>query len=95
MDMRENTPETVPASEFIRKFGRYRLQAQRAPVPVSSHGAVTGYFIGLDDYDAFQRFRNARRSFATVDLPESTMEAIRNTQMDARHAPLDAMLDSD
>ena len=34
-------------TEFTRNFGRYRMLAQRRPVPVSSHGQVTGYFIGL------------------------------------------------
>jgi hypothetical protein len=89
-----DTPETVPASEFTRNFGRYRMQAQRAPVPVSSHGHVTGYFIGPSEYEAFLRFQqNARRSFATVDLPEEKIQAIGHARMDARHAHLDAMLD--
>jgi hypothetical protein len=87
MDM----PGTVPASEFTRNFGRYRMQAQREPVAVSSHGQITGYFVAPDDYEEFQRFR--RRSFATADLPDEKVEAISASRMDARHAHLDAMLD--
>jgi hypothetical protein len=41
-----DTPETVPASEFTRNFGRYRMRAQREAVAVSSHGQITGYFVG-------------------------------------------------
>jgi hypothetical protein len=43
-------PETVPASEFTRNFGRYRMRAQRVPIAVSSHGQITGYFVGPDEY---------------------------------------------
>src|SRR5580698_11063279 len=83
----------VPASEFTRNFGRYRMQAQRAPVAVSSHGQITGYFVGPEEYEEFKRFRESRRSFATADLPEEKVKAIGASRMDARHASLDTMLD--
>ncbi|HVH76081.1 MAG TPA: type II toxin-antitoxin system Phd/YefM family antitoxin [Stellaceae bacterium] len=85
--------ESVPASEFTRNFGRYRMRAQRGAVAVSSHGRITGYFIGPDEYEEFLRFQESRRSFATVDLPEEKVEAIRRSRMDARHAHLDEILD--
>ena len=88
-----DTPETVPASEFTRNFGRYRMRAQREAVAVSSHGQITGYFVGPDEYEEFKRFRDSRRSFATTELPEEKVEAIRSSRMDSRHAPLDKMLD--
>jgi hypothetical protein len=34
-------PEVVPASEFTRNFGRYRIRAQRSAIAVSSHGRAT------------------------------------------------------
>ncbi len=86
-------PEIVPASEFTRNFGRYRMRAQREAVAVSSHGQITGYFVGPDEYEEFKRFRETRRSFATDKLPEEKVEAIRTSRMDARHAYLDKMLD--
>jgi hypothetical protein len=89
-----DTPESVPASEFTRNFGRYRMRAQREAVPVSSHGQITGYFVGPDEYEEFKRFRESRRSFATAALPEEKVEAIRASRMDARHAHLDKLLDS-
>jgi hypothetical protein len=86
---------SVPASEFTRNFGRYRMAAQRAPIAVSSHGVITGYFIGPDEFAAYQNYRAQRRSFATAELSESQITAIEASRMDERHAPLDALLDQD
>ncbi len=83
----------VPASEFTRNFGRYQMLAQREPVAVSSHGRTTGFFIAAEDYEAFERFQAARRSFATLELSEEKAKAIGASRMDERHAHLDAMLD--
>src|SRR5271163_2986717 len=57
-----DTPKTVPASEFTRNFGRYRMRAQREPVAVSSHSQITGYFVSPDEYEEFKRLRESRRS---------------------------------
>lgn len=89
-----DTSKTVPASEFTRNFGRYRMRAQREAIAVSSHGQITGYFIGPDEYEEFKRFRESRSSFATAELPEEKVEAIRSSSMDPQHAHLDKMLDS-
>ena len=86
-------PKTVPASEFTRNFGRYRMRAQREAIAVSSHGHVTGYFVGPEEYEEFKRFREARRSFATAELPEEKVKEIGASRMDARHANLDKLLD--
>ena len=83
----------IPASEFTRNFGRYQMLAQREPVAVTSHGRTTGYFIAAEDYEAFKRFKESRRSFATVDLSEERAQAISSSRMDERHAHLDTMLD--
>jgi hypothetical protein len=88
-----DTPETVPASEFTRNFGRYRMRAQREAIAVSSHGQITGYFVSPDEYEEFKRFRESRRSFATAELPQEKFVAIRRSRMDPRHAHLDKMLD--
>jgi PHD/YefM family antitoxin component YafN of YafNO toxin-antitoxin module len=83
----------IPASEFTRNFGRYQMLAQREPVAVTSHGRTTGYFIAAEDYEAFKRFKESRRSFATVELSEEKARAISSSRMDERHAHLDTMLD--
>src|SRR5579864_7963665 len=85
--------KTVPASEFTRNFGRYRMRAQREAIAVSSHGQITGYFISADEYEEFKRYRESRRSFATAELSDEKVEAIGASRMDTRHAHLDAMLD--
>ena len=86
-------PKTVPASEFTRNFGRYRMRAQREVVAVSSHGQITGYFVGAEEYEEFRRFRTSRRSFDTAELSEEKVKEIGASRMDARHAHLDKMLD--
>jgi hypothetical protein len=88
-----DTPKTVPASEFTRNFGRYRMRAQREAVAVSSHGQITGYFVGADEYEEFKRYRDSRHSFATAELPDEKVRAIGASRMDRRHKHLDALLD--
>lgn len=88
-----DTPKTVPASKFTRNFGRYRMRAQREAVAVSSHGQITGYFVGADEYEEFKRYRDSRRSFATAELPDEKVRAIGASRMDRRHKHLDSLLD--
>lgn len=85
--------ESVPASEFTRNFGRYRMRAQRATVAVSSHGQITGYFVGPAEYEAFLRFQETHRTFATRDLSEDKVREIAQSRMDPRHDHLNALLD--
>lgn len=85
-------PPAVPASEFTRNFGHYRVEAQRRPIPVSSHGRITGYFIAPQDYEEYERMRAQRRSFATVELSDEKVRAISKSRMQARHKDLDALL---
>jgi hypothetical protein len=89
------TSDTVPASEFTRNFGRYRMLAQREAVAVSSHGQITGYFVRPDEYEDFLRFKNYRHSFATRDLPEEKVAAILAGRMDSRHDHLNALMDEE
>jgi len=85
--------KAVPAAEFTRNFGRYRMLAQKGAVAVTSHGQITGYFVPADEYEEFARFRAQRHSFATVDLPEDKIRAIAASRMDSRHDHLNALLD--
>ena len=83
----------VPASEFTRNFGRYRMQAQREAIPVSSHGQITGYFVPPAEYEAYLRYKEQRRSFATTDLTDAEVAAIATARMDPRHDHLNKLLD--
>ncbi len=95
MDIHTTQPKAVPAAEFTRNFGRYRMLAQKGAVPVSSHGHITGYFVPPDEYQEFERFRAQRRSFRTVDLSAEEIRAIAATKMDSRHDHLNALLDTE
>jgi hypothetical protein len=83
----------VPASAFTRNFGRYRMQAQREAVAVSSHGQITGFFVGPDDYGEFKRFRDQRRAFLTEELSDEEIRAIAASRMEPRHSHRDDLLD--
>jgi PHD/YefM family antitoxin component YafN of YafNO toxin-antitoxin module len=85
--------DTVPAAEFTRNFGRYKLQAQREAVAVSSHGQIAGYFVGAHEYEELLKLKNARQSFATEDLSDEEVKAITSSRMDPRHDHLNELLD--
>jgi hypothetical protein len=42
----------------------------------SSHGHVTGHFVGPHECEEFRRFKESRRGFATAELPDDTVQAI-------------------
>jgi hypothetical protein len=92
MSTKSSKTRAVPAAQFTRNFGHYKLLAQRKAIPVSSHGQLTGYFVASDEYQEFERFKAQRRSFATVDLGEEKIHAIAAARMDSRHNHLDALL---
>ncbi len=85
--------DIVPASEFAKNFGRYKLRAQREAVAVSSHGQIAGYFVAAHEYEELLRLKDNRRSFATTDLSDDEVEAITSSRMDPRHDHLNELLD--
>lgn len=85
--------EAVPAAEFVRNFGRYKLQAQREAVPVSSNGTLAGYFVGSQEYEELQKLRAMRRRFLTAELSDAEVEQITATRMDPRHDHLNNLID--
>ncbi len=36
------------ATDFAKRFGRYKKEAQREPVAIKSHGRVSGYFVSAE-----------------------------------------------
>ena len=85
--------ETVPASQFTKNFGRYRMLAQRQAVVVSSHGQITGYFVGAHEYEELLKLKGERRSFATADLTDEKVSAITSSRMAKRHDHLNKVFD--
>jgi PHD/YefM family antitoxin component YafN of YafNO toxin-antitoxin module len=47
----------VTATEFAKAFGRYKEEAQREPVAITSYGRVSGYFVSAREYEELQRLR--------------------------------------
>jgi len=85
--------QTIPAAEFARNFGRYKLQAQREAIPVSSNGTLAGYFVSPHEYEELVRLKAMRRRFLTAELSDEEVEEIAASQMDPRHDHLDELLD--
>ncbi len=83
----------VPAAEFARNFGRYKLQAQREAVPVSSNGTLAGYFVAPHEYEELVKLKAMRRRFLTSELSDAEVEQIASARMDPRHDHLNALLD--
>ncbi len=86
--------ETIPAAEFARNFGRYKMQAQREAVPVSSDGAIAGYFVAPHEYEELRKLGSMRRRFQTAELTDEEAERIASSRMDSRHDHLDDVLDT-
>ncbi len=85
--------QTVPAAEFSRNFGRYKLQAQREAVPVSSNGTLAGYFVAPHEYEELQKLRSMHRRFRTAELSDEEVKQIASARMDPRHDHLNSLLD--
>ena len=84
---------SVPAAEFARNFGRYKLLAQREAVPVSSNGTLAGYFVATHEYAELRKLKNMRRRFQTAELSDQEVNQIAASRMDARHDHLNALLE--
>jgi hypothetical protein len=86
--------QAVTAGDFTHNFGRYKMEAQNKAVPVTSHGTLVGYFVGVREYQDWQRLKSRRRRvFRTENLSDEEFEAIASARMDPRHDHLNAMLD--
>lgn len=84
---------SVPAAEFARNFGRYKLQAQREAVAVSSNGTLAGYFVAPHEYEELAKLKSMRRRFLTAELLDEEAERIASARMDSRHDHLNRLLD--
>ena len=84
----------VTATEFAKNFGRYREEAQREPVAITSHGRTSGYFVSPYEYAELVRLRAfERRVYRIEELPENIAQAITESTMDPKHEHLNALLD--
>jgi PHD/YefM family antitoxin component YafN of YafNO toxin-antitoxin module len=84
----------VSATEFAKSFGRYKEEAQRQPIAITSYGRVSGYFVSAREFEELQRLRAfERRVLRIKDLPADLSTAIKASKMDPAHEHLNALLD--
>lgn len=93
---RKQSFKRVTATEFAKNFGAYREYALREPVAVTSHGRATTYHISAAEFQELQLLRRAsRRAIQVVDLPKSTIDAIRKARVPRKYDYLNALVDDD
>jgi prevent-host-death family protein len=84
------------ATDFAKRFGRYKEEAQREPVAITSHGRVSGYFVSAREYAELERLRAFERHVYRLDnLPDEIAEAIAAARMDPAHDHVNELLDQD
>jgi len=84
----------ITATEFAKSFGRYKEEAQRGPVAITSYGRISGYFVSAHEYEELRRLREfERRVYRLKGLPKKIVEAIKASKMDPAHDHLNALLD--
>jgi len=85
---------SVTATEFAKGFGRYKEEAQREPIAITSYGRVSGYFVSAREFAELQRLRAfERRVHRVKDLPAEIAEAIQRSKMTAAHDHLNKLLE--
>ena len=76
---RRKTLTAVSAVEFKRHFGRYREEAQRAPVGITNHGRVSAVLISAVEYDELLKLKESQpRSGFVWELPVDVVDDIVN-----------------
>ena len=84
----------VAATEFTRNFSRFREEVQHAPIAVTSHDRITGYFVSARDFDEYQGLKaRAGTAVWAGELDDQTLKALAESRMDKKHAHLDDLLE--
>ncbi len=84
----------VTATEFAKAFGRYKEEAQREPIAITSHGRVSGYFISAREFEELQRLRAFERRVHRInDLPAEIADAIEGSKISPAHDHHNKLLD--
>lgn len=85
------TADPVTATEFVRDFGRYRVAVHHKPIPVTSHGNITGYFVDPVEFERYLRLRT--QAFTMSELSPKTVEQLKTTRMDSKFNCLNSELE--
>lgn len=83
----------ITATKFAKSFGRYKEEAQREAVAITSHGRISGYFVSAHEYAELQRLRALeRRVYRLSELPADIADEIEAARMNQAHAHLNDLL---
>ena len=61
--------KTISTAEFIRHFGKYHDEAQRAPITLTKHGRASVVVMSAEAYERLSEQNNHRRVFAAGETP--------------------------
>jgi prevent-host-death family protein len=85
---------SVRSTDFVRNFSKYQDEAREAPVAITSHGRPTAVLISPTDYAEYVELRaKSRRVLKVGELPSSIIDALKNSEMSARHGHLNSLMD--
>jgi len=59
----------VSTAEFIRHFGRYHDEAQRAPLTLTKHGRPSVVVLAADAFERLLERNDPRRAYAAGEAP--------------------------
>ena len=81
---------SVSAADFQRNFGQYQDEALKQPLSITRNGRERLVVMGVEEYKRLKQLDRVVRK--TEELSAAELEAIANTEMDARHNHLDTEL---
>lgn len=70
------TATKVSTAEFIRHFGRYHDEAQRAPVTLTKHGRASVVVMSAQAYAKLMGENDPRRSYGPGETPAELAEML-------------------
>ena len=83
----------VTPAAFAQSFGRYKEEAQREPIAITSDGRISGYFVSEREFRELQRLRALEQRVLRVkDLPANVAKAIKASRMAPEHDHLNSLL---
>ena len=77
----------VTSAEFQKKFGRYRDEAIREPVYISSHGRDSLVLLSHQEFERLKR--RDRKALATIDLSDDELAAVLDSEWPDEAAAFD------
>lgn len=84
----------VPATKFVKNFGQYKEQVQREAIAITSHGRTSGYFVSEHDFKEYLLLKeHSRKAYHISELPEETVSAIADAEMNSAHDHLNSLMD--